>query len=297
MFNKERGAKLGTHREVTWAGHGCWPSHHDRVMKTNVFGFVVVIACGHFCGCTKSPTRPFPSEAELSNAVPAGLTKAELVRRYGKPFIAIPEDNGPEWIKYMAPGLRDEIPTNWQYTGFSVTLTNGKVAFVGASHRGVTKYRSIASSEGSNTNNEPLAKNTRAAAAGSISFHEIKDDPIPGGRYLDTQNLPKAGYIRDQPDLVVTEIISVERGQEVFGTGSNDVREVLNVILTDTDAKHFAKLTETLLGKRLLISVGTEAVVAPAVLAPIQNGSFTLNVQDPAEAQKLFERIRGLARK
>jgi len=264
-------------------------------MTAKVTNLPFVLALSLILGCTKKSTHPFPSEAELTNAIPAGLTKAELFARYGIPSITLPEQNGAEWLKYVAPDLRDDVPTNWQYTGFNVTLTNGRVAHVGASHRDIIAYRPLAKSGAASAEaTGPTSQVTNAAS--SISFYEVNDEPVAGGRYVDTRNLPKTGYIRNAADFVVTEVLSVERGQQIHGTGSNDSREVLTVTLTEADAKHFAKLTERLMGKRLLISVGNQPIIAPIVQAPIETGSFILDVQAPEETERLFDQLRKLAR-
>ncbi len=207
----------------------------------------------------------------------------------------MPREHGAEMLVYQKPELQHNVPTRFAYSGFSVMLTNGKVAQVGASHYSVTTNRWFGSSQAQEVNTNKAASQTyNTNLTASIVIHVVSDEAFPGGRHLDTKLLPKNSYIRDQPDLVVKAIKEVTRGQEVFGAGSNDFREILAVTLTEADAKRLARLTEQSVGQRVLISVGTEPVSAPVVQIPIQTGRFTLVVQTAEDASRIFEQLRGL---
>jgi len=45
----------------------------------------------------------------------------------------------------------------------------------------------------------------------TLAFHVLSDDKIEGGRFIDTVDLPKLGYISSQPDLVITQLVAVSK--------------------------------------------------------------------------------------
>lgn len=242
--------------------------------------------------------RPFPSELELTNAVPLGLSKAELMARFGAQF-SRPMDGGSERLTYWAQGpqgSQDGPAGNWRFSGFSVTLTNGKVARVVPIHQGA-QSRFIAAPASQSQNQVPAQAPAKAAGTNVIQLFAVSDQPVPGGRFLDSPRFPKLGYIAATPDLALSELASVTSGTEVSGTSTGDSRAAVLVTLNESGAKGLADLTMRIVGGRLAIFVGPDLITAPVVRSPVLGGSFQMTFKDQVEAESGVERMRTLVRK
>ena len=242
--------------------------------------------------------RLFPSEPELTNAVPLGLSKTELTARFGAQF-SRPKDDGTERLTYWAPGSQgsqDGPAGNWRFCGFSVTLTNGKVAGVVPIHQGA-QSRFIAAPASQSQNQVPAQAPAKAAGTNVIQLFAVSDQPVPGGRFLDSPTFPKLGYIAATPDLALSELASVTSGTEVSGTSTGDSRAAVLVTLNESGAKGLADLTMRIVGGRLAIFVGPDLITAPVVRSPVLGGSFQMTFKDQVEAESGVERMRTLVRK
>lgn len=130
-----------------------------------------------------------------------------------------------------------------------------------------------------------------------LTFYVVSEQKIDGGRFIDTPDFPKVGYIAVTPDLAVTNL------QEVFPQKAEDSAIMgdkygkhtvvpshsplaLVVTLQPEDAKRFTTLTGRASGKRLLVMLDDKPLTAPEVMAPIEGGSFLIEFHDQTGLKK-----------
>ena len=138
-----------------------------------------------------------------------------------------------------------------------------------------------------------------------LTFHIVSEKKIGDGRFIDTPILPKVGYIRSSPDMVVTNLQGVYSQKDadyytlVQPDGSlkkvpSHMPPSLAVQLNTEDAHRLSVLTEQAENKRLLVMLGNEPLMAPTVVAPITGGSFTIGFRSQAELKNAQRDLKKL---
>jgi hypothetical protein len=143
------------------------------------------------------------------------------------------------------------------------------------------------------------AQNTNSA----LAFYLVSEEKIEGGRFVDTPEFPKIGYIAAKPDLVVTSLRDVypQESENVMvdKDGKHTVvagPPTLTVRLRAEDGKQFAALTQRSIGKRLLVVLGEKPTAAPMVRMPIQGGSFLIEFSNLEDLKTTEDALRKLIR-
>jgi hypothetical protein len=139
----------------------------------------------------------------------------------------------------------------------------------------------------------------------SLTFFIVSEQKINGGRFIDSTNFPKLGYVAAKPDLMVTNLADVfpakvaDSAIMVDGKGKPTIVPThpppsLTVKLTPPDAKRFTELTERALDKQLLIMLGDKPLTAPKVLSPIETSEFLIEFTGQAELQRTEKILKRL---
>jgi hypothetical protein len=133
----------------------------------------------------------------------------------------------------------------------------------------------------------------------TLSFYVVSEEKIERGRFIDTLDLPKLGYIAAKPDLVITQLVSVSEtvSHSSMGKIGKDGKltetplpdtPALNIIILPADAKKFEVVTEHSVGQRVLMMLGDIPLIAPTVQAPISTQSFQVTLGTHSN-QKMIE--------
>ncbi|HRZ58911.1 MAG TPA: hypothetical protein P5525_26050 [Candidatus Paceibacterota bacterium] len=88
----------------------------------------------------------------------------------------------------------------------------------------------------------------------ALTFYVVREEKMEGGRFIDTPELPKVGYIAAKADMTVTNLQDVYPQKvadfAIMGDGHGEHTVVsshpppaLAVVLGTEDAKRFASLT------------------------------------------------------
>jgi hypothetical protein len=143
------------------------------------------------------------------------------------------------------------------------------------------------------------------AETNALSFFVVSDTAIPGGRYIDTAEFPKLGYISNAPSYIVTRLRKVS---------TNDVTEVsllrsggkvdattkitrgVSITLFPDDTKAFADFTRQNVFRRILLMLGDQPLTAPRVLAPIETGDVRLDSGTNDFSKRVIDGIQSLVR-
>jgi len=140
-----------------------------------------------------------------------------------------------------------------------------------------------------------------------LSFYVVSEGKIEGGRFIDTLDFPKLGYIAAAPDLVVTRLqavvpdISRERSVMVDKDGKRTVeplreRAAFHIRMHPAEARKFTALTEQAVGKRLLVMLGDSPLIAPRVMSPISTESLFMTFGENADTNKIEHALKRLIR-
>jgi hypothetical protein len=135
-----------------------------------------------------------------------------------------------------------------------------------------------------------LAGSKQLVAADSkvvaLSIYIVSETKIEGGRYINTPECPKAGFIPATPAMVVEKLESVEQSHS---------NKALMIKMFSADAKKFETLTEKNVGKKALITLGDTPITAPTIIAPISTPGFMLTY-GKLDKKKFEEDLRKLVK-
>jgi bifunctional N-acetylglucosamine-1-phosphate-uridyltransferase/glucosamine-1-phosphate-acetyltransferase GlmU-like protein len=133
----------------------------------------------------------------------------------------------------------------------------------------------------------------------------VSEEKIEGGRFIDTPDFPKLGYIAAVPELEITTLgavipdVSRQQAVVVDKDGKEKVepmkkRAALTIRLHSADAKKLAALTGHAVGKQVLFMLGDTPLIAPRVMAPISTHTLPLTFSEKADAKKIEDGLKKL---
>jgi hypothetical protein len=132
----------------------------------------------------------------------------------------------------------------------------------------------------------------------TLSFFPVSDKPIPGGRYVDTTDCPKLGYISNSPSLVITGLQSVVTSTAAVFTKQGDLtgksEPAVDFTFFSTDAKRLGDLTTQNVGRRLLFMVGDRPLMAPLLKEPFETPTLKLALTRYKDPQVVVSRLKAL---
>ena len=137
------------------------------------------------------------------------------------------------------------------------------------------------------------------AGSGSLSFYVVSEEKVDGGRFIDTSDFPKLGYITPKPDLVIKQLVAVSEtishsSMVKIGKDGKLIETPLpgvpaiDVQILPADAQKFEALTKRNIGKRVLLMVDDMPLIAPVVQSPISTLSFQITIGEHSN-QKVIE--------
>lgn len=133
----------------------------------------------------------------------------------------------------------------------------------------------------------------------TIRFYVVSDKFVTGGRYVDTPECPKVGYISSTPNLSVTRLqsVSTNASHSVYLDHMQDVVSTDVVIeMFQSDAKLFAELTRQNIGNRVLISLGNRPLIAPIIQMPIKSGEIQISLGAGRDVQGIAAQLKKFVR-
>jgi hypothetical protein len=119
----------------------------------------------------------------------------------------------------------------------------------------------------------------------------VSDASIAGGRYVDTAETPRLGYIGAKPDLVLEHLESVSFETSKFFTPP---QPIVNITMRKESITSFASLTGRASGNRVLIMFGDVALTAPRVAERIEDGKIYIVGGPKLDLKKIASDLQGL---
>ena len=229
---------------------------------------------------TQSHLDPFPTEASVQNTLKKGMKRETVMGVFGKPNRHDDLPGGASDDVYeMKP---DSRPINWRdrFSGFKIYYDQNRVV----------KFLPIYSDMTLPVTNTVLldSKTGRDLRSSNIAFYVVERHAFNRGHYIDMPILTKPGYIKSNPDLIVTNVESVE----LMASRDNSREEkpyIVNIHLTKEYANEFEKFSRTNITKQILMMVSNHPVWAGIVISPISNGQFQIRNLDKSNAQQLMK--------
>jgi len=139
-----------------------------------------------------------------------------------------------------------------------------------------------------------------------LRFFVVSEVKTETGRYIDTEKLPKVGYVAAKPDLEITQLDSVTlefAKRSVTLTNQNaqqqfkyEKRPTFRVGLLPQDKQRFANFTEKHLLERIVIMIGDRPLIAPKIVARIDAPSFQIDVLDKNDVEAIHASLNKLVR-
>jgi hypothetical protein len=251
-----------------------------------------------FWGCEpKTATMPhrnvvIGNKADLQRLLAPGISTNEIIKTFGIPrLIDRSGQNEQVWHLSIHPFL-DKSEGQRAYSiyviGVIVAITNGHMAYWDC-------VTGDASNGSAMRTDSILSTNNGHRIASTIKFFLVSTNPIAQGRFVDTKRLPKLGYIAINPDL------SIDRFKRVF-LEERRLREVNELTRTswvfrctlDThDINRFKDMTTINVLNRMLIMIGDEAIVAPTILYPVEDGNFEIECEDRSLMEAIRKQLEG----
>ena len=124
-----------------------------------------------------------------------------------------------------------------------------------------------------------------------LSFYVVSDQKIEGGRFIDTPDFPKLGYIAATPDLVVKRLESVTLDAS---PPFSETRPAVSIAMCPEDAPSFTALTERAIEKKLLLMQGGTPLIAPRVKARIATARLMLTFGNGTDPKKAADDLKKL---
>ena len=230
-------------------------------------------------GAKRNAQPAIASKLDLQRILIPGMATNEIVASLGEPrWVEIVDQGEQVWDFGLHPfpeNSESHVAYVTYVIGVTIGITNGHMAYWGCISGGVPTDRLLRT--------EDIRPTGKAQAdSPQLKFFIVSADPIANGRFIDTERLPKLGFVCPTPVLtirVLKELTLEER--TIPGTKNQEsTRWAFNVSLTQEDAERLKAMTATNVSEKILIMVGDEPVIAPTVLAPLETGRFAIECSE-----------------
>lgn len=179
--------------------------------------------------------------------------------------------------------------------GVLIGITNGHLAYWECAYAGAGEK---ATREDLPTPATNITTGVTTQDSPALKFFVVSSQPIANGHFVDTQLLPKLGFVSLSPDLAVSKLKGVvveQRQSSAAETGGRTVWS-FTIQLTPQDATQLASFTATNISKQILITVCDEPVSAPTVRAPLETGSLVIECNDGPQVEAIKSQLAKMKR-
>ncbi len=139
------------------------------------------------------------------------------------------------------------------------------------------------------------------ADTNGLCFFVVSDVPIKDGRFIDTAEFPKLGYISNAPNYVLTRLQEVRTNDVTSvshfeGTVTTNIYPAVSLKMLPSDAEGFAEFTHQNINRRVVATLRGTPLVAPWIRVPIETGTLELTRPKGRFPQSVIQSIQELAR-
>lgn len=270
-----------------------------------IAGAILASACVCFVSCrdsqdhvTDSPTRKsfqkITSTSQLRTAFKPGASTNVILNTWGEPDREDVTPSGIVWAYALQPFPADDDMEGTYVFGVSLGITNGRLATMWFSY-------SDGPATTKNVSQIGLSKDENNVNRGAIKFFPVSNTAFDNSTFIDTEELPRLGFIAKTAPLVISKVKSVQfEEREVRDAGNNPkTKWAFTFYLEPSEAEGLRVFSESNLLKRVLIMIGDEPIVAPNMMAALDSGRFEIEGDERKGMEiikKGIEALRGQKR-
>jgi preprotein translocase subunit SecD len=131
-----------------------------------------------------------------------------------------------------------------------------------------------------------------------LKFFLVSKDPIPGGKYIDSELFPRLGFVAPTPTLAIVALKEVTWTEETVATpeGRSQTNWTFRISLQREDAPRLKAMTTDNLSKQMLMVVGEVSVSAPIIRDPVEEGIMEFKCRDPRIAESAKKHLARMKR-
>ena len=136
-----------------------------------------------------------------------------------------------------------------------------------------------------------LALSVWADEKPTLAFYVVSPKKIEGGRFIDTKEFPKLGYIPAKPGLGIAEL------SKVTLTKRPDDRPTILITLKKEQADKLADFTGRNIDRQILLMLGNEPLIAPRIVEKIRTPALQISLFDEKKQKQVLQKLRQLVDK
>jgi hypothetical protein len=136
----------------------------------------------------------------------------------------------------------------------------------------------------------------------ALCFFIVSNERIPDGRFVDTPELPRVGYISNSPSLVIRGLQSVATNtlhttENYLGKETQKSQPSVLFTMFPADAKRLGQLTRENIARKMVLTLGDRPLIVAMILDPIEAGKIELTCKEGKESERLAAELRRLVQK
>jgi preprotein translocase subunit SecD len=124
----------------------------------------------------------------------------------------------------------------------------------------------------------------------TLAFYVVSPKKIEGGRFIDTKEFPKLGYIPAKSGLGITELSMVAL------TKRPGDRSPILITLKQEQVEQLANFTGRNVGRKILLMLGNEPLIAPRILEKIRTPALQISVSDEKKQKQILQKLMQLVK-
>ena len=136
-----------------------------------------------------------------------------------------------------------------------------------------------------------LALSVWADEKPTLAFYVVSPEKIEGGRFIDTKAFPKLGHIAAKPALVITPL------KEARLIKRPSDRPHILITLHDKHVNQLADFTGKNVGKKILLMLGNESLIAPRVVEKIRTPALQISLSEEKKRTRILKALKQLIEK
>jgi preprotein translocase subunit SecD len=125
----------------------------------------------------------------------------------------------------------------------------------------------------------------------TLAFYAVSPQEIEGGRFIDTKEFPKLGYIAAKPGLV---IVQLKEARLITRPGN---RPNILITLQDKQVNQLEDFTGKNVGKKILLLLDQEPLIAPRVLEKIRAPTLQISLSEEKKRTRILKALKQLIEK
>jgi len=240
---------------------------------------------------TRSAALELMSTNDLKGILLPGMKTNEIASKLGQPVWILPLAEGEErWQYSVRPfPVGDAVPDTL-VVSVALDITNGHLAYMAYGYASIPDGALLSAKEQLIVSNRdtPVRPISGATGRPTLNVFIVSSNAIPGGRMVDRELLPTAGFTAPQPNLTIArvkEVKMVER-QSARGQGQTHTAWAFEISLPTEEAKQFGALTSTNIYRRMLITLDDSPIFCGKIVDPIEDGRIEVTCEHASQAEK-----------